>query len=413
MIDIELFTPHVIQQEIINKTLREDVMFSVVVCGRQIGKSTLGENMALYWAINDPGSKIMMVSPTEAQASKMYKDIVNAVIHTPIIKTRKGQFGSIEIVLANSSVIMFRSAASEDSLRGNSIHYLILDEAAFMKRETVESILLPTMSVTGKKALFLTTPKGKNYIHDYYVKGLSGEKGWVSTHAPSTSSPLVNDTILKMFKETLSPKLYEQEILAKFIDSASLFNNIEDLFILPEQNVPIVNQRYVASMDIGLVTDASVLSVINEDGNVVKIYRWVDIKTPVLIKNIMDINKKWNFEKIIIENNNQGLPVIQVLREYIDNVIDINTNSRTKPLMINNLVNLFNTRDILIVNDEDAKLEFEMFQFVQSPTGKLSFMAESGFHDDIVMSIAIGIYNYQKYMYVRNENQQIFGFGNV
>jgi hypothetical protein len=409
--DIELFKPHIVQQEIIEKTLKKDTKFSIVVCGRQLGKSFLAENIGLYWALNDPGSKTLYVSPTEAQSSKLYKEILFAIKDIPIIKSKKGQMGSTEIILRNGSALYFRSAASEDSLRGLSIHYMILDEAAFIKRTTVESILLPMMSVTGKKALFLSTPKSRNWLYDYYMKGLNGEKGWVSTHAPSTKSPLVNEELLKMFKDTLSPKLYDQEILAKFVDSASLFNNIDDLFILPPQNKPIINERYVASIDIGLITDASVLSIINENGNVIKIYRWTDIEAPRLIKNIMDVNKEWRFEAIIIESNNQGLPIIQTLNQYIDNVHSFATTSKTKPAMINHLVGLFNTRDILLVKDEDAILEFEMFQFIQSETGHIKFMAQSGFHDDIVMSIAIGMYNYQRYN--NGTSTQIFKIGNI
>jgi hypothetical protein len=75
--------------------------------------------------------------------------MLKAMDKSPVIKSYKTSKGDGEITFHNGSTILFRSAASEDSLRGESVHYLILDEAAFMKRSTVEEILLPMLSVTG------------------------------------------------------------------------------------------------------------------------------------------------------------------------------------------------------------------------------------------------------------------------
>ena len=61
------------------------------------------------------------------------------------------------------------------------------------------------------------------------------------------------------------------------------------------------------------------------------------------------------------------------------------TNPKTKPLMINDFVELFETNQI-VINSKDLLSEMKMFQFKD---GKME--ATIGFHDDLVMSFAMAI----------------------
>ena len=161
---INLIKPHEKQKEIVDACLNDDYFFVIAIIGRQFGKTTIAENLAVYWALNYPNSTIYWVSPTDSQSQKVYKEIINAIIESGCIKSKKMPRGDTEIVFKNTSKILFRSAASEDSLRGQSVDYMILDEAAFIKKDTVETILLPMLNVKGKKCLFISTPKGKKLL---------------------------------------------------------------------------------------------------------------------------------------------------------------------------------------------------------------------------------------------------------
>jgi predicted nucleic-acid-binding protein len=151
-----------------------------------------------------------------------------------------------------------------------------------------------------------------------------------------------------------------------------------------------------------LISDATVLSIFNQDGNMVKYYRWENIDTPILIDKIIDLNKIWNFYRIMIENNNQGLPIYQALRMFLTNIDSVNTNSKTKPEFINKLIHLFNMKEFKIVKDDYLRIELEGFIFKQTDTGIIRFMADSGFHDDCVMSMAIGRYCFEFYNRKKN-----------
>jgi hypothetical protein len=192
-----------------------------------------------------------------------------------------------------------------------------------------------------------------------------------------------------MFKETLPDKLFQQEIEAEFIGSSSIFNNISELMCLDKVLVPDPKEKYYAGIDIGLVNDATVLTILDSSGNLVNYYRWQKIEAPDLIKEIIKVNSIWKFERILIENNNQGLGIFQDLKRTLDNIVDINTNSKTKPEMINRIIHLFNMKEIKLINDEYLRTELEGFIFKQGSTGAIKFMADYGFHDDCVMSLVI------------------------
>jgi hypothetical protein len=386
---IKLVKPHEKQKHIVDACLNDNIFFIV-------GKTLIAENMALYWALNHSNCVIYWVSPTDSQAQKCFTDIKKSIIEGGLIKSSKQSKGDTEIFFKNGSKILFRSAASEDSLRGQSVDYMILDEAAFIKKTTIEEILLPMLNVKGKKCLFISTPKGKNYLYDYFLKGNDNPK-WKSIRYSTYDSPYANEELINLFKETLPEKLFKQEIEAEFVDSASIFNNISELMCLDKIDEPIEGKKYWAGIDIGLLVDASVLTILDEDGNLVKYYRWTNIESPDLINKIIEINSKWKFQKIAIENNNQGLTIYQDLKRKINNIIDFNTNSKTKPELINHLIHLFNMKLIKMIKDEYLRIEFEAFIFKQNDNGNIKFMAESGFHDDCVMSFAIGRWCYEKY----------------
>lgn len=389
MIQVKLIKPHKLQREIVDSFYEESTFLLTVICGRQFGKTTIGENLVLKLGFEDRGCNIMWVSPTDSQAKKVYKEVVDSLMGTPLILSKTGSSGEMQIKLITGTTIYFKSALSGDSLRGDSIHYMILDEAAFMKRDVVEGVLLPSLSVTGKKVLILTTPKGKNWVYDYYLKGLQGSEGFKSLRYSSVDSPLMNDTILKMFKDTFTEGMYKQEILAEFVDVGSVFKEMSLRASLERITAPLQGVKYWAGIDIGLITDATVVSIIDSNNNVVQYYRFVGIDTNDLVRELLKIFKVWNFEHIYIEDNNQGLPIYQLLRPNVSNLSRFNTNSKTKGEIIDSLIFSVNTSEIDFIDDALLVEEFENFKFQQSNTGHIKYLAENGYSDDIVLSVAI------------------------
>jgi hypothetical protein len=93
-----------------------------------------------------------------------------------------------------------------------------MDEAAFMKEETWTEAVRPTLAVRGKKVLFLSTPKGKNWFYDMYQIGLSNDyTNYKSYKGSSYDTPFISHAEIEDAKKTLPENVFRQEYLAEFL----------------------------------------------------------------------------------------------------------------------------------------------------------------------------------------------------
>jgi phage FluMu gp28-like protein len=388
---IKLYRPHTKQIPIHEACNDKSTLYITVNAGRQSGKTALSQQQALYWSLSKSKMITYWVSPVASQAQKVYKQILEMIVNTPFIKSYKGSQGDIEIVFKNNSVIKFRSGAQENSLRGESVDYLIIDEAAFIKESTYQEILLPMLNVRGKKVLIISTPKGKNWFFRQYNRGIIGEDGCMSYKFTSLENPYSNPRIIQSAKDSMPSLLYRQEYLGEFVDNAAVIENIEELAIVNQINSPVPGDTYYIGIDVALKSDYNVTVIMNQHDEVVHMDRVNNISAPALKERLVSIFNLWKPIKIYIEENNQGLPIIQDLKQIhkIRNIQGFLTTSKSKPEIINHLINAFASKKIMIIDDDVLKSELEMFTMSISPSGHVKFAAPDGFHDDCVMALAI------------------------
>ena len=398
---LQLYKPYNKQKQVHTACDDKETFFITVNAGRQVGKTLLSINQSLKWAIERPNSNVYCVSPSSTQCIKIYKQMLGYILEIPILKSYKGTFGDAEIVLVNNSTIKFRSALSGDTLRGESVHYMILDECADIKKSTIEEVLLPMLNVTGKKVLAVGTPKGKNYFHSLYMKGNGDDPKYKSFKFISSENPYSKPHILEMALKSLPEDLYAQEYLGEFVDSAAVFKNVNELATITMIDKPVPGDNYWAGVDIALIEDYTVIVLFNQKGELVFYDRFNNTTAPQLKERIIKTINLFKPEKIMIEANNQGLPIIDDLKytHKVKNITGFNTTSKSKPEIINHLINAFGTSKLKIPNVEQFKDEIKIFAMSISKSGTVQYSAPSGFHDDCVMATAIGWHCYNKYKY--------------
>lgn len=410
-----VFNPHPAQKRIIDAINDPETKYVIVACGRQFGKSKLGRSFAIKWALENKNVNVLWLSPTTGQYEKVFDEIIRGLSEIGCIASSKKSRGTAEIVFKNGSKIIFRSSKQKEGLLGLSIHYCILDEAAYIDSTFVKKVVKPFGLVTGRKMLALSTPKGRNnYFYEWYERGQSDDikdRKYKSFRFTSYDNPYANLEELEDNRLTLPDAIYRQEILCEWIDDAAVFENVPELCVLPPLEMPLPNDTYYAGLDIGLASDSSVFSIINSQGHLVKYFRWKRLSTPNLLETIRELNKEWGFVKIAIEVNNQGLPIWQELRKSLSNLEDFMTNSRTKSEIINGLVYVFKSKRMLLVNegaDGQMRKELEAFIFTQKEGGYIKYHSPSGINDDCVMSLAIARDCYERNQYC--DDDRLFGF---
>jgi|TARA_R100000084_G_C4649057_1_gene148555 hypothetical protein len=116
-----------------------------------------------------------------------------------------------------NSELSVKSADSPESLIGEGIDYLVIDEAAAMPNKLIwEQYLRPTLSDRQGWCLMVSTPRGFNWWHKLWSRG-GDEKfpDWESWQHSSSESPFFKDQIEDLKKE-LTDETYRQEYEAQF-----------------------------------------------------------------------------------------------------------------------------------------------------------------------------------------------------
>ena len=204
------------QQNVFKDTTR----FKVVAAGRRCGKSRLSAVTLLIEALNCPdGSSVMYVAPTLGQARTIIWDLLHE-LGRPVIKS--SHVNNLEITLVNGKKILVRGADNPDSLRGVSLTYLVLDECAFIKQDVWEKILRAALSDRKGRALFISTPSGRNWFYDVFKLGQQEEdEEWKSWHFTTQDNETIDPKEIEAAKRTLSSFAFKQEYLSSFDNAGS------------------------------------------------------------------------------------------------------------------------------------------------------------------------------------------------
>lgn len=187
--------------------------FKVVVAGRRWGKSYLSMSQMAKFA-RYPNRKIFYVSPTYRQSKQiLWDDLKNKMIACRWAK--KINESDLTIRLVNNSIIHLRSADNPDSLRGVSIDYLVMDECAMIDPKTWTEVLRPALSDRQGHAMFITTPKGHNWVYDLY-QNAHNLPGWFAYQSTTLEGGMVPESEIDMARSELDEKSFRQEYEATF-----------------------------------------------------------------------------------------------------------------------------------------------------------------------------------------------------
>jgi len=194
--------------------------FKVVAAGRRCGKSRLSAVTLLIEALNCPeGSAVMYIAPTLGQARTIIWDLLHD-LGRPVIKS--SHINNLEITLVNGRKILVRGADNPDSLRGVSLVYVVLDECAFIKQEIWEKVIRAALSDKKGRALFISTPSGRNWFYDAFKLGKEGaDEEWKAWHYTTQDNETIDPKEIEAAKRTLSSFAFKQEYLSSFDTSGS------------------------------------------------------------------------------------------------------------------------------------------------------------------------------------------------
>lgn len=374
--------PHPAQKEVHISPAR----FKVLSAGRRFGKTRLGVMECLDAAVN--GGIAWWVAPSYQVSKVGWNPLVRMAKRLPGVEVRSGD---MEVRLPNGGIVAVRSADSKSGLRGEGLNYLVMDEAAYIRESAWTEELRPALSDKLGKALFISTPVGRNWFWNIYRRGEMGEPGWASFTFPTSANPKISPAEIEDAKRDLPELVFRQEYLAEFVDmEGSVFRRIQEAAVSLALDAPEQGRQYIAGVDVASAVDYTVCSVLDVQARqMVYLDRFNRCDYNVLEDRLAALCDRWKLTGMTVETNSIGQPVIDRLYARGLPVQPFTTTSSTKQAIITALQSAFEHGEIKIINDPVLIGELLSYESKRSPSGSFSYSAPDGMHDDCVMSLAM------------------------
>ncbi len=371
------------------KVVRDcDSRFIVLSAGRRWGKTMLGTLLCMSYGLQ--GKRAWWIAPSYAISEVGWRPLRKFAAQIPFASINK-----VERIIRypGGGEVRVRSADDPQSLRGEGLDFVVFDEASYTKKEAWTEAVRPALADRNGRALFISTPRGRNWLYDLFRLGESGEPGWASFRFPTSSNPHIPPEEIEAARRDLPEIIFRQEFLAEFVDSnGAVFRKVHDAIStdIPTERLP--ERQYIIGVDVASSNDYTVVVVMDDMRRVVFIDRFNRTEYPVLADRIAAISQMWKPERVIVESNAMGAAVVDMLAERGVPVMGFTTTQASKIAIVQSLALAFETGQITIPNHPVLIGELLSFEGKRNPLGTMSYSAPDGMHDDCVMALCITNY---------------------
>jgi len=408
------FTPHPGQEYILGEIIEKfnDSVYLgkkkshfVLNLGRGWGKTTAIIQLSCFISINYENQNILYISPTFRLAKKVFRDIFQSIEGAEFIKHVNKT--DLIITFHNGNTLSMGSAENPLSHRGNNTNtVLFLDEAAYMDESMWYDVMQPAMMSRGKLVIFISTPNGKNWFWDLYLRAKAEDKGWYFYEGKSEDSPYSDPEEIEQVKKN-NPMQYRIEYCAEFMDeNYTVFQNIDEACTpMPFFGYNIGNEPIFFGIDLGKKTDYTCAVAMSKDYEVRDILQIQNSNDwDIIIPQIAEFYNKWKPIHGFIETNFNDRIFDELIREYhCFNLEKLFVEYTKKAQLVQNLQIVFGnvgTEDVIKKRIKiPAKnptlpittiLYNELKNYQGKPnvsTGRTKWGASRGMHDDCVSAL--------------------------
>ena len=261
------------QIAIINAINNPKYRFVSAAVSRRQGKTYIANIIGQLVSLV-PGSNILIMSPNYALSQISFDLQRNLIKHFDLEVTKDNAKDKV-IEISNGSTVRMGSVNQVDSCVGRSYDLIIFDEAALADGKDAFNVALrPTLDKENSKALFISTPRGRNnWFSEFYYRGYSDDfPEWCSVRATYKDNPRMSESDISEARKSMSDAEFRQEYEADFntyegqIWKFDFETQVKDLSQLDTSKMDVF-----AGLDVGY-KDPTALCVIAYDWNEEKYY---------------------------------------------------------------------------------------------------------------------------------------------
>jgi hypothetical protein len=419
------------QYDMINSYLQN--RFSIVLATRQAGKSTSFEIFICWTILFNKDQRIGILANKAEQSRDILRKVKEAYELLPKwLQQGVKVWNAGSIKLENGSLII-ASSTSSTAIRGRSIGLLIVDERAFIPNNQWDAFIssvYPTISSFDKsKVIYVSTFNGLNHFYQDWIKATKGESEFKSTRVDWWQVPgrdeewkqeTINNIGIQRFRQEYGNEalgsittLIEPEVISNLtlqfanpIVYPSIYDKLSPRIhqYIKIYEEPKKGHVYVAGVDSAKMTvenagDALGIQVLDITSFPIKQVATIFIKEGISYLEAPDLAYKignyYNQASMFVENNEIGQEVANMLHFDLEyegvyfekgSLPGFRTTKKSKRLGCTNLKLLIENGKLKL-NDFDTISQLSTFI-----KKKDSYQAESGYQDDLIMSLVAALF---------------------
>jgi phage terminase large subunit-like protein len=334
------------------------------------------------------GRIVWWISPSFRMADDVWRDLKTALDGAIAAKSEDMH----RLDLHGGGVIRVQSGHDPDALRGAGLDLVVLDEAAYMHPDVWRAALRPALIDRRGEALFLSTPNGRNWFWSLYMRGQNrAHPDWMSWRLPTTANPMIDPAEVEDARQSLPERLFRQEYEAEFLAGAGgVFRRVEEAASVAPGQGPEPGERYIFGVDWGRDRDFTAIAVLAaESRQLVALERFNEIGWALQRGRLATLAHTWQPDAIWAEANSLGSPNIEALQDDGLPVIPFHTTATSKGPLIESLALALERGELTILPDPVLVGELQAYTLARLPSGRFSYSAPPGDHDDTVIALAL------------------------
>jgi len=190
--------------------------FNVIIVHRRGGKTVFAINHLIKKALTNkrPYPRYAFISPYRLQGKSTAWDYLKqfsaAIPHV--------KFNESELRVdfnVNNSRIQIIGAENSSAIRGQYFDGIIVDETQNIAPDLFDTILRPCLSDRNGFAIFIGTPRGRNYFYQLHQLAKQTED-WFTCVFRASETKIIHEKELTDAKAIMSPEAYAQEMECSF-----------------------------------------------------------------------------------------------------------------------------------------------------------------------------------------------------
>lgn len=373
----------------------------VLACGRRWGKTDACAAQIVAALHQDSPTRHLIIAPTLDQARllfervrRMFEELLVAEQRTAPIPVKVTTSPYPRLTFGKHTVVA-RSGHLGRSLRGNEATHIVVDEAAYVPEELVTEVAMPMLATSNGTLTLISTPHGMNHFWRFFEMGRRGEHGVWSRTAPTAEAPHVNPGFLEAQRELISPRAFSVEYEASFLDAAGrVFPTDAVERCLVPQFVEPISGPFCIGVDWGRYTDFTAVTVLagrRQSAKLVELHRFNGLPWREQVSRVAEVVRRYPHSRVLVDATGSGDPLHEALQEKtpeagIERVV---FTQAVKAGLIDNLAWMVSSASLTMTPHVELLREMQHFEAKPSAHGGSKFSAPSGFHDDLVIALAL------------------------